>query len=65
MDTKPGGSSQAGGDVLDRLRRLDGSTPVGATGSDWVVRPVDGSYSGDEASFLRFILDTIEGRPGR
>ena len=60
MDAKPGGDSRAGGAVLDRLHRLDGATLLDVAGSDWVVRPVDGAYPGDEASFLRHILDTVE-----
>lgn len=61
MDSKPGGDSRAGGDVLDRLNRLDGAALLEVAGSDWVVRPTDGSYPGDEAYFLRHILDTVEG----
>lgn len=61
MDGKPGGSSRAGGDVLDRIRRTDGVTLLEVGGSDWIVRPSDGSYPADEAYFLRHILDTIEG----
>lgn len=64
MDAKPGGDSRAGGAVLDRLQRLDGTTLLGAAGSDWVVRPVDGAYPGDEAYFLRHILGTVEGAVG-
>jgi len=64
MDAKPGGDSRAGGDVLDRLHRLDGTTLLDVAGSDWVVRPVDGAYPGDEAYFLRHILDTVEGAVG-
>lgn len=59
MDTKPGGSSRAGGDVLAQLQEGDGSL-LRVAGSDWVVRPTDGSYPADEAYFLRYILDTIE-----
>lgn len=60
MDTKPGGDSRAGGDVLTRLQRIDGATLSAVAGSDWVVRPIDGAYPADEAYFLRYILDTVE-----
>ena len=69
MDAKPGGSSRAGGDALERLRATEGATLLGVAGSDWVVRPVEGvtrergsasAYPGDEAFFLRHILDTVE-----
>jgi len=64
MDGKPGGDSRAGGVVLDRLQRLDGTTLLGVAGSDWVVRPADGAYPADEAYFLRHILDTVENAVG-
>jgi SAM-dependent methyltransferase len=64
MDAKEGGDSRAGGDVLAHLQRLDSITLSGVAGSDWVVRPVDGSYPADEAYFLRYILDTIEDAVG-
>ena len=64
MDAKQGGDSRAGGDVLARLQRLDGATLSAVAGSDWIVRPVDGSYPADEAYFLRYILDTIEDAVG-
>lgn len=71
MDAKPGGSSRTGGDALARLRRIEGASLLGVAGSDWVVRPVAGAetgeqpafespYPGDEAFFLRYILDTVE-----
>ncbi|ELZ42988.1 hypothetical protein C463_10300 [Halorubrum californiense DSM 19288] len=62
MDEKPGGDSRAGGAALARLREADGSTLLGVAGSDWIVRPADGEggYPGDEAVFLRHILDTVE-----
>ena len=60
MDAKPGGSSRAGGDVLERLRGIGGARLLGVAGSDWVVRPVDGDYPADEAYFLGCILDTVE-----
>jgi SAM-dependent methyltransferase len=58
MDAKPGGSSRAGGDALERLRDSEVEL-LGVAGSDWVVRPVGGSYPAEEAFFLRFILDTV------
>ncbi|MDZ5812469.1 hypothetical protein U4E84_14055 [Halorubrum sp. AD140] len=73
MDAKPGGSSRAGGDALARLRGLEGASILGVAGSDWVVRPVGGdrsgpdaggTYPGDEAFFLRYILDTVEAAVG-
>jgi hypothetical protein len=73
MDAKPGGSSRAGGDALTRLREVEGASLLGVAGSDWVVRPVEGAdrgagtdsrYSGDEAFFLRHILDTVEAAVG-
>ncbi|WP_049984228.1 hypothetical protein [Halorubrum sp. BV1] len=62
MDEKPGGTSRAGGDALDRLREANGSTLLGVAGSDWIVRPDDsgGGYPGDEAYFLQHILDSVE-----
>ncbi len=60
MDAKPGGNSRAGGAVLERLHLLDGVGVSGAAGSDWIVRPRDGGYPGEEAYFLRHILDTVE-----
>ena len=60
MDRKPGGDSRAGGDVLERLQRLAGTTLSAVAGSDWVVRPVDGAYPADEAYFLRHILGTVD-----
>ncbi|RLM76545.1 hypothetical protein [Halorubrum sp. Atlit-26R] len=66
MDEKPGGNSRAGGAALVRLREADGSTLLGAAGSDWIARPADGEagYPGDEAFFLRHILDTVEAAVG-
>lgn len=60
MDGKPGGNSRAGGATLARCRALDGVTLLDAAGSDWIVRPVDDGYPGDEAYFLRHILETVE-----
>jgi hypothetical protein len=73
MDAKPGGSSRAGGDALARLQAIEGASLLGVAGSDWVVRPAaetdgqggsDSPYPGDEAFFLRHILDTVEAAVG-
>ena len=64
MDRKPGGSSRAGGDTLERLRGVEGASLLGVAGSDWIVRPVEGDYPGDEAYFLGHILDTVESAVG-
>jgi SAM-dependent methyltransferase len=64
MDDKPGGDSRAGGTTLAELRGLDGVSVLGVAGSDWVVRPVDGGYPGDEAGFLRHILGSVEDAVG-
>lgn len=60
MDTKAGGNSRAGGTTLERCRTLDGVSVLGVAGSDWVVRPVDGTYPTDERYFLEHILGTVE-----
>jgi len=64
MDTKPGGDSRAGHHALARLRDLHGATVAGVAGSDWVVYPDENEYPDDEAYFLRYVLDTIEGALG-
>ena len=73
MDAKPGGSSRAGGDAVERLREVEGASLLGVAGSDWVVRPVEGRdrrsapdsrYPDDEAFFLRHILGTVEAAVG-
>ena len=60
MDRKPGGDSRAGTHALGRLRESDRTLDVDAAGSDWAVRPVDGSYPGDEAYVVRHVLATVE-----
>lgn len=60
MDEKPGGDSRAGSHALARLSAIEGASVAGVAGSDWVVRPVEGTYPGDEAFFLRHVLDTVE-----
>ncbi|MGA9399298.1 class I SAM-dependent methyltransferase [Haladaptatus sp.] len=64
------GSSDAGRRLLAALRAREtdvrdrgesGTTTrvLAAGGSDWVVFPQNGSYPGNEARFLRYILETI------
>jgi SAM-dependent methyltransferase len=57
---RPAGESRTGRRLFRHLR--DAGAPALAAGSsDWVVSAgPDGSYAGDEAHFLRSILDTIE-----
>lgn len=64
MDQKPGGTSQAGQAVIERLQALQGTTLSAVAGSDWFVRPVDGAYPDDEGYFLSYILDTVEDAVG-
>lgn len=53
------GSSRAGRDVLETLAGSAYDT-LAVGGSDWVVRPVDGSYPADERAFLTHLLRTID-----
>lgn len=49
---------QAGRHLLENLRTADGRL-LAAGSSDWIVRPVGGSYPADEAYFLQCILDFV------
>ncbi len=60
MDRKPGGDSHAGTHALGRLQTMARVGWVDVAGSDWAVRPVEGSYPGDEAYVIRHVLATIE-----
>jgi hypothetical protein len=64
MDGKPGGDSRAGSHALERLRTAATTSVEGVAGSDWVVRPDGDGYPGDEAYFLGYVLDTVEGALG-
>jgi len=55
---RPGGS-QTGRRLFTELPAA-GADRLAAGGADWVVTPSDGGYPGDEAVFLRHIVDTIE-----
>ena len=60
INGQPSGDSRAGRHLLSHLR--DNAMQLLAAGSsDWVVHAVDGRYPADEAFFLHFILDTMEG----
>jgi SAM-dependent methyltransferase len=56
---RPAGESQTGRHLFHHLRAA-GAPALAAGSSDWVVHAgPDGTYPGDEAYFLRSILDTI------
>ena len=56
---RPAGESRTGRHLFHHLRAA-GAPPLAAGSSDWVVHASpDGTYAGDEAYFLRSILDTI------
>src|SRR5499427_1715116 len=58
---RPAGESRTGRRLFHHLRAA-GAPPLAAGPSDWVVHAgPDGTYAGDEAYFLRSILDTIRG----
>ncbi|HSB90987.1 MAG TPA: class I SAM-dependent methyltransferase [Anaerolineales bacterium] len=44
--------------LFEELPHL-GATILDAGASDWWVRPVEGSYPGDEAYFLHFLVETV------
>jgi SAM-dependent methyltransferase len=55
---KPSGDSRAGRHLFARVREAGGEVlDMGA--SDWVIFPGPDGYPGDEAYFLRFIVDTV------
>ena len=56
---RPGGS-QTGRRLFTALPAA-GADHLAAGGSDWVVTPTEDGYPGDEAIFLRHIVDTVEG----
>ena len=60
IDAEPGRDVRAGRHLAGSLQARDGDL-LGMDASDWVVRPVDGSYPADEAAFLDRILGFVEG----
>ncbi len=59
-DGQPSGDSRTGRHLFATLP-AHGFAIRAAGASDWVVHAVDGAYPADEATFLRFIVDTMEG----
>lgn len=55
----PAGDSRSGRHLFARLRRY-GFDLLAAGGSDWVVSAGAGSYPGDEAFFLGYLVDLVE-----
>jgi SAM-dependent methyltransferase len=55
-----GGDSRTGRRIFHALSEI-GAEILEVGSSDWVVVPKDGTYPDDEAFFLRFIVDTVEG----
>jgi hypothetical protein len=58
VNGKLSGDSRTGRHLFAHLQNA-GAELLAAGASDWVVYPVQGSYPGDEAYFLHFILHTI------
>jgi SAM-dependent methyltransferase len=56
----PSGHSRSGRRLLGLLPRV-GAALLDAGPSDWLVLPHDGRYPGDEAYFLHFIVETMQG----
>lgn len=61
MDARPtGGDSKSGRHLFGYLQHA-GAQILAAGASDWVVHPLNGMYPNDEAFFLNFILNFLEG----
>lgn len=57
---RPSGDSRTGRHLIGHLAHA-GASVIEAGASDWVVFARDGEYPGDEAFFLRAIVDTMAG----
>ena len=57
---QPSGDSRTGRHLFAALP-ANGFAIRASGASDWVVHAVNGAYLADEAAFLRFIVDTMEG----
>jgi hypothetical protein len=53
------GGRHTGRHLLEQLPRM-GTEIVDAGPSDWLVRPDHGTYPGDEAYFLHFLVETVD-----
>lgn len=60
VDGRLSGDSQSGRHLLRQIPAAGGRI-LAAGSSDWVVMPLNGTYIADEAYFLHFIINTIEG----
>ncbi len=60
VDGRPTGGSRTGRLLFDALTTA-GAEILASGASDWVVFPRHGAYTEDETTFLRAILDTVEG----
>lgn len=57
-EVRDGGSSRAGTELLATLPGREWDV-LAAGGSNWIVRPVDGEYPGDETVVVSHVLETI------
>lgn len=55
---QPGGPA-AGRALLEAVSTVGGEV-LGAGGADWIVRPVDGSYPGEERHVIETVLETMK-----
>jgi SAM-dependent methyltransferase len=60
IDGKRSGDPYSGRHLLGELSVL-GAEILAAGASDWLVHPISGVYPENEACFMEYILDTIEG----
>lgn len=56
--SKRAGGPHSGRNLLELIPRYDGDI-VAVGGSDWIIRPVDGTYPAKERAVIAFLLSTI------